>query len=358
MRDLSRGSAFRFVSRLRVPVAALCAAACASSLGSSALGGTDSKLISFARGLNIVPASPRACPGESVGATYEVRIAGGTTLALTESDVAALERRGTLVEPAHNGGWRTNPDPLASAATGFRLHAALGRDTTVKGDTVLVPNYDCHPLAWEVRGGEFVGEHAHVRLGTVKTPFYDSVVVAALEIPGRAPVVGLLGPGSLRSGAIRINAPGRSGAPGRDGKTGQNGSECSDGGDGTDGDPGRDGAPGGQVDVIVEAGSNWLADLVSVQNPGGHGGAGGRPGAGGAPGTPARGSEKTCAPKAGRAGRPGIRGNDAPSGLPPVVTSIPRSLLWSGSPLWSDSTARATLSALIELSAKTGGSQR
>jgi hypothetical protein len=347
------------MSRSSCFIALACVAACASGGGSSALGGAESKLVSFARGLNVRPASPRVCPGEIVAATYEVRIAGGTILPLTESDIASLVRRGVAVEPWRNGGWQTSRDVLASAATGFRLVAALGRDTTVKGDTVIVPTYGCRAAVWELSaGGPFNARQAYVRLGTLKTPFYDSVVVATFEVPNSAPVVTVLGPGQWHSGAIRVNATGTNGSSGRAGHQGENGSECADGGDGGDGDDGQDGGPGGQVDVIVEAGAPWLADLVSVTNPGGHGGEAGRAGPGGSPGAVPRGSDKACTPKAGRPGRPGKRGRDGISGLRPKVTSIPLSLLWSGSPVWSDSTARATLSALVELTMRSAGSQR
>src|SRR5215831_13385027 len=340
------------MSRLVTFAALAFAWSCASASG-SALGGADSKLITFARGLNVLPASSRACPGQVVGAKYEVRIAGGANLPLTESDVATLIRRGTAAEPSRNGEWQTSADPLASAATGFRLSAALARDTTVKGDTVLVPRYGCRPATWDLGGGP-VGQQAHVRLGTLRTPFYDSVVVAALEVSGRAPVVALLGPDNWHQGAIRVNAAGKDGRAGSRGGAGEMGSECSPGGDGGDGGDGQDGGAGGHVDIIVEAGSQWLADLVSVYNPGGHGGDGGAAGAGGAPGPSPRGSEKTCSPRPGRAGRPGAHGRDGVSGGPPVVTSVPLSLLWSGSPLWSDSTLRSTLSELIASTVKAG----
>src|SRR5262249_971882 len=82
---------------------------------------------------------------------------------------------------------QASPDVLASAALGFHLIAALGRDTTVKGDTLVVPTYGCKSTPWELApGGQLAERHAHVRLGTLRTPFYDSVVVATFEIPHRA----------------------------------------------------------------------------------------------------------------------------------------------------------------------------
>src|SRR5262249_25220324 len=159
---------------------------------------------------------PRACPGDVIETTYEVRIAGGTNLPLTESDVASLVRRSAAAEPSRNGNWQTNSDGLASAK-GFRLSAALGRDTSVRGDTLIVPDYGCRPVMWDLRGARTV-DAAHVRLGVVATPFYDSVVVAVLERSGHAPVTALVGPRQMRAVAIHINATGADGRPGRPGQ--------------------------------------------------------------------------------------------------------------------------------------------
>jgi len=329
-------------------VAAACG--CASTSGSSALGGPESRLVSFARGLNIRPASPRACPGEVIAATYEVRIDGGTVLPLTESDVSGLVRKAVAAEPTRNGGWLSSADALASAHSGFRLSASLGRDTTVRGDTVVVPSYACRRPEWDARPIGPLPDKAYVRLGTLATPFYDSIVVAVLEIAGRTPSVTIFGPGDVQRGALRINAAGANGTAGHAGLSGPSGVECADGGDGHDGDDGRDGEPGRDVDIIVQAGSEWLADLVSVFNPGGHGGAGGAAGAGGAPGFVPRGA--SCSPKAGRPGQRGTSGRDGQPGLRPKVSSVPLTLLWSGSPIWSDSTSRRVLSELIQYTAK------
>jgi hypothetical protein len=269
------------MKRLFTLVAAISTLGCASAPGSSALGGPESRLVSFARGLNIRPASRHACPGELFAATYEVRIDGGTVLPLTESDVADLVRRAVGAEPARNGGWLASADALASAYSGFRLSAALRRDTTVRGDTVVIPSYECRRTQWQTGPiGRFPDTQAFVRLGTLATPFYDSVVVAVLEVAGRLPSVTILGPNEMRRGTIHVDAAGVNGAAGRAGGRGDPGAECADGGDGQDGDFGRDGDPGGEIDIIVQTGSEWLADLVSVSNPGGHGGAGGAGGGG------------------------------------------------------------------------------
>lgn len=340
------------MSKVSLLAAAACAWGCASGPGSSALGGPESKLITFARGVNILPASPRACPGEIIAATYEVRIAGGTNLPLTESDVSGLVRRGVAVEPARNGGWQTSRDALTSAISGFRLSAALGRDTSVRGDTLVKPTYGCHPTLWDFSPSQNTVRQAYVRLGVFTTPFYDSVVVAVFEASGRSPLLSILGPAEMSHGAIRIVAAGRNGAGGRPGGSGEAGGECQNGGDGSDGEPGQDGQAGGDVDIIVQAGSEWLADLVSVANAGGHGGAGGNGGGGGAAGS--KGSNATCSPRSGRPGRAGSHGRDGEPGSPARVRSVPFALLWPGSPIWSDFTAQRGLDSLIQYTVKTG----
>src|SRR5262249_35757027 len=147
---------------------------------------------------------------------------------------------------------------------------------------------------------------------------------------------------------------GADGRPGRPGQPGSDGGECEAGGDGSDGEAGGDGQPGGQVDIIVQAGSEWLADLVSVSNVGGHAGSGGRGGNGGRGGGPTRGSTKQCTPKNGRPGQGGPSGRNGDSGSPPRVTSVPLALLWSGSPIWTDSASRHALSELIQFTLKSG----
>ena len=357
-RSGSSARAARYPRSLAALLGAVGAAACAAGSGSSALGGPGSKLATFARGVNILPASPRACPGDAIAATYEVRLAGGTVLPLTERDVADLHRRGVAAEPARNGGWQTSADALASASSGFRLVAELGGDSTVRGDTVVAPAYRCRRQLWGLGPtAPYADRQAHVRLRTLATPFYDSVVVAVFEVPGRAPAVTILGPGDMKHGAIRVDASGAAGTRGRAGRAGENGSvPCTDGGDGEDGDPGEDGKPGGQVDIIVQAGVEWLADLVSVSNPGGRGGQGGAGGMAGRPGAVARDpSGRPCSPKPGRPGRNARDGESGPAGLPPRVTTVPLTLLWPGSPVWADSADRAELEKLIEYTVKKGG---
>jgi hypothetical protein len=278
---------------------------------------------------------------------YTARLADGSRASLSATDASALVRTGSAVQPGADATWLASAEPLASAVSGFRLSVSLPSDSMIRADTVVAPKYDCLDTTIELVAADYQNSAAYVRLGTFRTPFYDSIVVAVVEGSGLAATARILSPNQIRSGAIRVHAPGLNGRAGRAGRNGQPGSDCSDGSDGDDGEPGGPGEPGGRVDIIVQSDAPWLADLVTVSNPGGHGGAGGRGGAGGTRGTPSRRPGGSCATKPGRSGKPGLAGPSAGAGPPPNTTSVIYSLLWSGSPIWSDPESRRALEALI-----------
>jgi hypothetical protein len=318
--------------------------ACASTRGNSA---SIAPALGDIRGLTLVPAAASACPGEVITARYLARLADGSRVQLRGADASALVRTGTAVQPQGDATWLTTAEPLASAATGFRLTASLATDSTIRADTVVAPKYECLTPTIELSAAAFQNSAAYVRLGTFHTPFFDSIVVAVVEGSGLAPIARILSPSQLKPGAIRINVPGLNGRAGRPGRNGQPGSECSDGSDGEDGEPGGSGEPGGRVDIIVQSDAPWLAQLVAVSNPGGHGGAGGRGGTGGARGVQTRRSSGACPARAGRPGKPGLAGPSAAAGPSPNTTSVIYSLLWSGSPIWSIPEQRRAIEALI-----------
>jgi hypothetical protein len=229
----------------------------------------------------------------------------------------------------------------------------LASDTSVRADTTVVPTYECIHTSIELPASDqFHPTAAHVRLGTFATPFYDSVVVAVVETGDGAPIVTLLGPSRMHSDAIKIHAPGKAGRAGRAGHGGADGQPCVNGENGDDGERGEPGQPGGSVDIIVQNEAPWLANLVAVSNPGGRGGAGGPGGAGGRPATASRQSGGACTSRAGRAGRMGEPGLDGPAGFPPRTTYVISSLLWPGSPIWTDAATRQAVEALIAYDAK------
>jgi hypothetical protein len=320
--------------------------------------------------ISIVPQAARVCPGDPIGAKYIGHFPDGTQSELSASDVKQISTSDAAATMGRDGNWQTSTNPMASVLTGFRLSVTLARDTSIRGDTVVAPAIDCfHPDVKLSPSGRFQTTHAYVRLGTFPTPFYDSVVVAVVEVESRALTVRVLTPSEMRSGTIKVSAVGANGANGRSGRPAARAvTDCSNGDDGEDGDPGEPGQPGGQVDIITEQGSPWLAKLVTVINRGGRGGNGGAGSAGqhvsgipaGAPSGPAtsgtsRTGQAVCRARDGRPGRNGHQGADGAAGPEPNVTSVLQQLLWNGSPIWSDSTAKRALEGLTAYRLKRGG---
>ena len=317
-----------------------------------------SSIAAGARAIAILPQASRVCPGQPIDVRYSARFADGSQRALRPSDITPVVRGGAdaEVEPRPDGNWLTNADPMRSVLTGFRLSVTLAGDSSVRGDTVVAPSYECSHTAINLPSSDrFNHTTAYVRLGTFATPFYDSVVVAVVEVEGRAPIVTILAPNQMHSGAIKVSAPGKNGAPGRAGRIGSEGGPCANGEQGEDGEPGEPGEAGGEVDIIMQDGSPWLAGLVAVSNPGGKGGAGGAGGRGGTAGPSGRqGGGGSCSTKAGRSGRPGRPSTDGPAGAS-RVTSVISQLLWSGSPIWSDLAARRAIEGLTNYDPKRRG---
>lgn len=320
-------------------------AACGGSAASSST--QAAPIAEPIRSLTILPSSARACPGEMISARYDATTASGRRVTLTGANLQLLERSGSGVSARADGSWATDANPLVTAMTGFRLHAALKSDSMIRADTVVAPTYGCDTRSLTVMNG-------FVRLGVFRSPFHDSIVVAAFERGGGISDVMVLAPSEMKSGAIRIDAAGRNGSAGRRGSNGMNGQACEAGQPGEDGEDGSPGSNGGQVDMIVEADADWLSKLVSVSNAGGRGGAGGAGGVGGQGGRSTSSSSGTgrgsaCSTSAGRPGRAGRPGANGIPGPPPKVSTIPFPLLWTGSPLWSNPDYRTALEQLIEL---------
>jgi hypothetical protein len=321
----------------------------------ASLAGVASNATPRAASISVVPQASRVCPGQGIGVKYVERLADGSQTSLSPSDIRQIGRgEDQAATMSRDGSWQTSADPLRSVASGFRLSVSLAGDTSVRGDTVVAPSYEC--LRTEVRlppTSLTDDAAAYVRLGTFASRFYDSIVVAVVELETRPVGIAVLSPKELRSGVIKIFAPGSNGGAGRGGRPGADGIDCANGDDGEDGSPGGPGMPGRRVALITQEGSPWLADLVAVSNPGGRGGAGGAGGRGGmARSGPGGGSGRgasstTCRARSGRQGRQGAPGPNGDPGEPPRVTSVLPQLLWSGSPIWSDAAAKRALEALM-----------
>jgi hypothetical protein len=301
------------------------------------------------RSLAIVPASPSACPGEPIATRYVATASDGTRAPLSSGDLALLDRYGAGVSARADGSWQADVNPLVSAATGFRLHAVLKSDSSVRADTVLTPTYGCDKRTVDLRWSGAADANAFLRLGVLRSPFHDSIVVASLEVGSAVRQLFVLAPRDIRNGVIRLDASGRPGVAGKAGRAGTNGSACESGQPGENGDDGSAGGPGGRIDLIVQADAPWLANLVAISNQGGPGGAGGRGGAGGSAGRAGSGTGASCRSANGRNGNPGRQGPAGLSGPVPAVSTIPFPLLWTGSPNWKNEATRSALEQLIEL---------
>ena len=309
------------------------------------------------RALSIVPRVTSACPGERITATYIARLTDNSSVRLSGDELSTLVRAGVGADPFPDGSWQTSHDPMQSIRSGFHLTATLKGNDEVRADTVVAPMYECSRTQLTLPiSDRFNHTTAHVRLGTFTTPFHDSVVVVAIELPTTSYIFTVLGPKQIHAGAIQIVAAGKSGRDGRPGRAGAAGSSCSSGDRGEDGEDGEAGEAGGQVDLIVEAESPWLESIVSVSNPGGAGGRAGSGGRGGAAGSTSAGSPSgsgsgRCTARPGPSGRPGHAGANGNPGPTSKTSYVIASLLWRGSPVWADPAARRAFEALDQFSA-------
>src|SRR5437867_5328409 len=137
--------------------------------------------------------SMRACPGESFGAVYTAVLNDGSLVPFeTRYDkdnpprlhVVFLARSSPDATPLEGGGCGAAPDPLATAMTGFRLTASLKAKPSVSTSTVVAPDYSClqHAFGFRGVGAGASGPPVTVRLGILKSPFYDRLLVAGIDV--------------------------------------------------------------------------------------------------------------------------------------------------------------------------------
>ncbi len=288
----------------------------------------DPGVVAQIQQIRIIPREPRACPGGLIQADYEAILRDGTRVPFARAydkknpprlHVRFLERNSPDAVARQNGDWVADPNPLATAATGFHLTATLRADSRITTTLLLPPTYDCMPrqIAFSGSGGQD-GPDVTVRLEVQHSPFYEKLVVARIEVGGANPSYVVADSAAIgrtewltiessggdgRNGSAGSDgiegSPGAAGCPGQAGGQGQNGS---------DGGAGGDGGNGGRITIVVPSDRPELADLVRGFSPGGSGGRGGDGG------------------RAGRGGRGGqglfdannlpcSNGADGPSGL-------------------------------------------
>ncbi len=315
----------------------------------------DPGVVAQIQQIRIIPREPRACPGAVIQADYEAILRDGTRVPFARAydkknpprlHVRFLERQSPEAEARQNGDWVADPNPLATAATGFHLTATLRADSRITTTLLLPPTYDCMPrrLAFSGSGG-IAGQSGQdgpdvtVRLEVQHSPFYEKLFVARIEVGGAKPsyVVGD-SESIVRTGWLTIASsggdggngsagsdgsdgfPGSAGCPGQAGGQGQNGS---------DGGAGGDGGNGGRITIVVPSDRPELADLVRGFSRGGSGGRGGDGGRAGRGGKGGQGlfdaNNQPCSN--GADGSSGLGGSSGRSGFP--GSSRPRAVVAS-----------------------------
>jgi hypothetical protein len=334
----------------------------------------DAGLLAKIRTIQVTPASSRACPGAMIQASYEAVLEDGSRVPFESTydskhppklHVNALTFSSAEAVRNADGSWALSKDRLLTATTGFRLNAALKAKPAIQGTATVAPDYRCAPRAFSFVGAAGAqaqmganGPEISVRMARGRSPFYDNLLVVAVQVGTRPPFYELYDAKALASadsltietrggrGGVGIN--GSRGAPGRSAPTG-----CPSevGAPGDNGGPGGLGAPGGRggpVTIIVPADDPSMAALVIVHSSGGEGGPGGSGGLGGPGGKGGQGYEPMGGPSCqsardgepGLAGVPGRPGPEGPSGPKVEIDKVPADQVF-GTPV------PAELSALL-----------
>lgn len=300
--------------------------------------------------------STSACPGQTFGAVYTAVLNDGSLVPFeTRYDkdrpprlhVVFLDRWSTEAIPLENGSWSAHRDPLVSAMTGFRLTAELKSKPSITTSAVVTPDYSClqHAFGFRAAGAGASGPQVTVRLGILRSPFYDRLLVAGIEAEDAPPFYVFADARAVPpSDWLIIESRGARGARGTDGEPGTAGAAGAAGcpgasggrgGNGGPGGPGGYGGRGGQITIIAPAEEPFLAGLVDAKVPGGEGGsggAGGKAGAGGAGGESSTPGNAQCTVGAGGpAGQPGVKGvdgRDGQFGTRPQIVTVPTRDIW------------------------------
>src|SRR5437870_907577 len=186
------------VIRLRVTQSCLTLLFVACSHAPPADFAPDPGLVAQIRDLRIVTTQDRVCPGGWIQASYEAVLADGSRVPFARSydrkhpprlHVVFLDRSSPDAVSRESGDWVTNANPLWTAAAGFRLTATLSAKPAVQQTIVIPPEYSCmghgfqfsgEPGGAAQAGGN--GPDVTVRLAILRSPFYDKLIVAAVEV--------------------------------------------------------------------------------------------------------------------------------------------------------------------------------
>lgn len=294
-----------------------------------------------------IEAPAAACPGKAFAASYDGQLDDGSWLP-HRLPVELLQLSSPNASTFSTGDWTPSPDPLASLTTGFQLAATLRANPEIADTLFIPPEYSCLPRTIRVAGAAgnpggpgADGPTVTVHVGFVHTPYFPTLVVAAISIADRPPVYLLAdaarvlpGPWLTIETAGGPGGWGSNGRPGRDGAQGGSGCPGAPGGAGEDGQPGGSGGRGGAGGAILIVGpTDWnlfagLIDARSTGGAGGRGGSGGEGGQGGPGGFHSGMAAHGFCPdgSAGSPGHDGPRGRDGAKGNPgprPQIVTVP-----------------------------------
>jgi len=306
----------------------------------------DPGLVARIRDIRI-RAPERVCPGQSFAVSYDAVLDDGSYIAFeTRYDpkhpprlhVVFLDRESYDATPLQDGGWSAERDPVRTVSTGFRVSATLRAKPTVTATATIAPDYSCIPHQFRFEGPPADvaqsgrdGPPVTVRVGILRSPFYDRLLVTSVGVGDAPPYFVLADANTIppsdwlliesRGGA---GGRGQKGQGGRDGTAGQSGcpgGPGGNGGNGGNGGPGGAGGRGGTFTVVSPSELPYLAGLVDARTIGGRGGqgggggSGGKGGAGGSGTTDSRGV-KCVSGTQGADGQTGLVGQEGPGGGP------------------------------------------
>jgi hypothetical protein len=321
----------------------------------------DPGLIGRIRELRMTMYSGRACPGQNFRVGYDAVLDDGSRVPFESRydknrppplHVSFLDRSSAEAVPQGDGSWVAADDPMVSLVRGFTVRAALRAKPEVQASARLDPEYSCLPHAFSYRGrggrsgstrenptggngGD--GPDITVRLGVVRSPYVERLLVAGIEV-GEAPPLYYVADANVITPRdwLIIESAGGYGGRGGDGEKGATGTAGAQGcpggaggpgGNGGNGGPGGGGGRGGRITIITAAEEPFLAGLVDARSPGGRGGDGGKGGAGGRGGEGGAALRAECsagpAGPDGRAGVPGRDGGYGYAGPRPQVITVP-----------------------------------
>jgi hypothetical protein len=305
----------------------------------------DPGLVAQIRDIRIVAGYARACPGIVIPTSYEAVLADGSRVPFSRSydknhpprlHVVFLDRESPDAVSQQDGDWVTNVNPLTTVNTGFRLTATLRARPSATNTIVIPPDYSCmrHSFTFWGEPGDrgqpgANGPDVTVRLAVLRSPFYNKLFVAGIQV-GLAPPFYVLADASgvppadwlvieSRGGRGGSGIAGTAGSDGSAGAAGCPAQPGAPGGNGGNGGAGGAGGRGGRINVIVPLDDPFLAGIVDGRSTGGQGGPGGAGGAGGKGGKGGQGTtdptNRRCADAAnGAPGQNGATGAAGPEG--------------------------------------------